>query len=84
MIASAIGRLTAKVPTRVRANSESKVGSGRICSNDMRLAPSLQIANHGFPTYARKCLSPRADCDPMVKEWLTLILCCHCRQMSRD
>lgn len=48
MIASAMGRLTAKVPTRVRANSESKVGSGRICSNDMRLTPSLQIANHGF------------------------------------
>ena len=61
MIASAIGKLTAKVPTRVRANSESKVGSGRICSNDMRLTPSLQIAknaNHGFPTYARKVPQP--------------------------
>lgn len=58
MIASAIGRLTAKVPTRVRANSESKVGSGRICSNDMRLTPSLQIANHGFFDVRRKVPQP--------------------------
>jgi hypothetical protein len=43
MIATAIGKPTASVLTNVRANSESKFGSGRVCSNDMRLAPSLQI-----------------------------------------
>lgn len=42
MIATDIGNATAKVLSKVRANSESKVGSGRICSNDMRLAPSLR------------------------------------------
>jgi hypothetical protein len=61
MIATAIGKLTAKVLTKVRANSDSKVGSGRICSNDMRLAPSLQIAKKSqitaFP-YARKAPQP--------------------------
>jgi hypothetical protein len=43
MIATAIGKPTANVLTNVRANSESKFGSGRVCSNDIRLAPSLQI-----------------------------------------
>jgi hypothetical protein len=43
MIATAIGKPTAKVPTNVRANSERNVGSARICCDDMRLAPSVQI-----------------------------------------
>jgi hypothetical protein len=43
MIATAIGKPTANVLTSVRANSESKFGSGRVVSNDMRLAPSFQI-----------------------------------------
>jgi hypothetical protein len=42
MIANAIGKPTANVLTNVRANSESKFGSGRVVSNDMRAAPSLQ------------------------------------------
>jgi hypothetical protein len=67
MIASAIGRLTAKVPTRVRANSESNVGSGRICSNDMRLTPSLQIANHGFSDVCAKGASAPAQ---TATQWL--------------
>lgn len=87
MIATAIGKLTAKVLTKVRANSDSKVGSGRICSNDMRLAPSLQIAKNRksrlFRTRERR-LSPRADWGSMVKDWLTLIMSCHCRQISND
>jgi hypothetical protein len=47
MIATAIGKPTAKVPTNVRANSERNVGSPRICCDDMRLAPSVQIENSG-------------------------------------
>ena len=39
MIATAIGKPTANVLTNVRANSERNVGSTRICSDDMRLAP---------------------------------------------
>jgi hypothetical protein len=67
MIATAIGKPTANVLTNVRANSESQFGSGRICSNDMRLAPSLQIEKGvrkttAFLTSARKVAhSPRAD-----------------------
>ena len=67
MIATAIGKPTANVLTNVRANSESKFGSGRVCSNDMRLAPSLQIKGTSekmtaFLTSARKVAhSPRAD-----------------------
>jgi hypothetical protein len=43
MIATAIGKPTANVLTNVRANSESKFGSGRVWSNDIWLAPSLQV-----------------------------------------
>jgi hypothetical protein len=72
MIATAIGKLTAKVLTKVRANSDSKVDSGRICSNDMRLAPSLQIAKNRksqlFP-YARK--APQPACRLGLK-WLRI------------
>jgi hypothetical protein len=41
MIATAIGKPTANVLTNVRANSESKFGSGRVCSNDMRAGSIL-------------------------------------------
>jgi hypothetical protein len=42
MIATAIGKPTASVPTNVRANSERSVDSARICSDDMRLAPFFE------------------------------------------
>jgi hypothetical protein len=63
MIATAIGKPTASVLTNVRANSESSVGSARICSDDMRLAPSLKIENRcqkktAFLTSARKLPQP--------------------------
>jgi hypothetical protein len=85
MIATAIGKLTAKVLTRVRANSESKVGSGRICCNGMRQAPSLQIANHGISGVRAKGASARAQTGTqIVKDRLTLIMSCRCHQISGD
>jgi hypothetical protein len=68
MIATAIGKPTANVLTNVRANSESKFGSGRVVSNDMR-AGSILANRKGTPekvtyflTSARKVAhSPGAD-----------------------
>jgi hypothetical protein len=65
MIATAMGKPTANVLTNVRANSESKFGSGRVCSNDMRLAPSLQIKGTSekmtaFSDVRAKCCSQPA------------------------
>jgi hypothetical protein len=39
IIATAIGKPTAKAPTIVRVNAESRFGSGRTLSIDMSLTP---------------------------------------------
>jgi hypothetical protein len=74
MIATAIGKPTASVLINVRANSESSVGSARICSDDMRLAPSLKIENRcqkkdGFSDVRAKAASARLQ---TATQWLTI------------
>jgi len=65
MIATAIGKPTANVLTNVRANSERNVGSTRMCSDDMRLAPYLanrkweSEKNDGFSDVRAKAASAR-------------------------
>lgn len=74
MIATAIGKPTANVPTNVRANSERNVGSARICCDDMRLAPSVQIEiavrkKDGLSDVRAKAASARPQSGT---EWLTI------------
>jgi hypothetical protein len=74
MIATAIDKPTANVPTNVKANSERSVGSTRICSGDMRLAPSCKSKmgvrkNAGSSDVRAKAASAHAR---LGLNWLTI------------